>query len=91
MNRQEAVKRACQEPSLSEALSWIAIWETDRAVRQALATGGLYETCFKVCFDEVLETFPGNSQDDANEVEIVECVRARDQAFTESTTKDRRR
>ena len=36
MNVPEAVKRACQEPTLEEAISWICVWETERVVRQAL-------------------------------------------------------
>jgi len=35
-----AVERALQEPTLVEALTWIAVWDCDRAVRQALRTQG---------------------------------------------------
>jgi len=69
MNVVEAAKKACEEPTLSEALSWIAVWENDRAVKQALENtktgnltgshhGGLWDTCFGVCFDKILELYP---------------------------------
>jgi len=32
----EATERACGEPTLIDALSWICIWETERVVKQAL-------------------------------------------------------
>jgi len=31
----EAVKRACQEPILTNALSWIRFWNSERAIRLA--------------------------------------------------------
>lgn len=37
MNISEAVKRAIEEPTLLYALSWIAVWESERVVRQAHA------------------------------------------------------
>lgn len=65
MNTDYAVLRACREPTLVDALSWIAIWESDRAVRQALeqqrtgigtaTPGQAWDTCFKFCFKRVLE------------------------------------
>lgn len=67
MNIYEAVTRACQEPTLVDALTWIAIWETGRIVLQAqefertgvstAGHGGAYDTCFRLCFDRVLERF----------------------------------
>ncbi len=63
MNLDEAVDRACQEPTLQDALAWIADWEADRAIRQALewqrtgistAAHGNWDTCFKVCFGAVI-------------------------------------
>jgi hypothetical protein len=59
MNSTEAVERACQESSLVEALAWLAVWETDRVVQQAVechltgistATYGAYDTCFQTLF-----------------------------------------
>lgn len=46
--------------TLLDALVHVAIWENDRAVRQALRgerdphTGALWETCFRRCFEGVL-------------------------------------
>lgn len=63
----EAVKRSCAELSLAEALSWIAVWETERVVRQAARNilsgerthvGGLWETMFQHCFSLVLDAYP---------------------------------
>ena len=54
MNFEDAVKRACEEPNLLDALSWICVWENDRAVRQAAerygtgAYGVEWATCFRV-------------------------------------------
>lgn len=70
MNITEAVKRACEEPTLSKALTWIAVWETERAVAQAFewkrtgistaGHGGGWDTCFERCFEEVLRVFPAS-------------------------------
>lgn len=67
MNIIEAVKHACQEPTLADALAWIAVWENDRAVKQAIRNkesgernpdGSLWDTCFRRCFEEVLAQYP---------------------------------
>lgn len=67
MNLQEAVERACSEPTLVDALAWIAVWEADRAVKQALRNektaqrgpdGRQWDTCFKLAFQWVLERYP---------------------------------
>lgn len=67
---QEALRWACEEPTLVKALAWICLWECDRAVRQALRNdaarregrdhpptshGGLYETCFEFALGRTLE------------------------------------
>jgi len=66
MNLEQAVERAVREPSLADALAWIAVWECDRAVQQALSAergnntagnGGTYETAFKLCFERVTQTW----------------------------------
>lgn len=67
MNADEAIARACQEPTLIQALNWIAIWETDRAVKQALewertgvstaSHGGGWDTNFGYLFERVTERF----------------------------------
>lgn len=65
----EAVKRACEEPTLLDALTWIAVWESERAIEQAhaykmtgVSTGaqGGWDTCFKVCFSLVMEEWSKN-------------------------------
>jgi recombinational DNA repair protein RecT len=67
MNLDQAVIKACKEESLVDALTWIAIWETERVVQQAkkyFETGvstashnGGWDTCFKICFEKVLNTY----------------------------------
>lgn len=67
MNYKDVVARACQEPTLAEALSWIAVWETERVVAQVRAFdetgvstashGGSHDTCFLLYFKEVLALY----------------------------------
>ena len=64
MNIDEAVIRACEETTLVSALSWIAVWETERVVAQAVrcdetgvrtaSHGGKWDTCFGYCFSRLL-------------------------------------
>jgi len=56
MNITEAVNRACEEPTLLDAQSWICIWECERVVKQARANPQ-WETCFKVCLKLVTEEY----------------------------------
>ena len=61
----QAVARACLEPTLTKALNWIAIWETERVVKQVLewqrtgvptgSNGGAWDTCFEFCFEQVMD------------------------------------
>lgn len=67
MNIDDAVAKACEEPTLVKALSWIAVWETERVVKQAIqwkatgvstaSHGGGWDTCFETCFDRVFEVW----------------------------------
>ncbi len=36
MTLTEAARKACECPTLPDALAWICVWECERAVRQAL-------------------------------------------------------
>lgn len=56
MKLSEAVNRACQEPTLLEALSWICVWESERIVRQAKASAH-WQTCFGACIELVLKEY----------------------------------
>jgi hypothetical protein len=67
MNVDQAIARACQEPTLIRALSWIAIWDTERVVKQAIewnesgismaSHGGGWDTCFEYLFVRVQEEY----------------------------------
>lgn len=73
MNFDKAVAQACEEPTLVDALSWIAIWESEHAVRQALehartgvstaSHGGGWDTCFKHCFEAVMTKWASAHKD----------------------------
>ncbi len=68
LNAYEAVERACQEPTLLDALAWIAVWDTERVVVQARSDyrspeGQQWETCFKILFQDVLEKYPDRRED----------------------------
>jgi hypothetical protein len=66
MNIDEAVKRACEEPTLLDALSWICVWDSERAIKQALTNygsgtdGAGWDTCFKFCLKRVLDEYPAD-------------------------------
>lgn len=49
-----ALKKALLKPTLLEALTWIAVWESERVVHQA-RNNPTWETCYEYCFKLVLE------------------------------------
>jgi len=53
-NIDNAFKKALAKPTLLEALSWIALWESERIVHQA-RNNPTWESCFEYCFRLVLE------------------------------------
>jgi len=67
VNLTQAVAQACKENSLVDALTYIAVWESERAIVQARefdrtgirtgANGGAWDTCFRVCFAAVMEAW----------------------------------
>ncbi len=66
MNLAEATKKACEEETLLDALSWICVWETERVIKQYKRNvdtgqrtyqGGLWETCFKLCLKSVMKHY----------------------------------
>jgi len=58
VNIDEAVKKACEEPTLVKALAWIAIWESERVVRYVVQHPEQpWDTCFQLCFERVLERY----------------------------------
>jgi len=68
MNFQQAIDRACEEPTLLDALSWIAVWESERVIPIAHkflsgenprnGDGSGWTTCFKFLIKEVTEQYP---------------------------------
>ena len=66
MNIDEALEKAKKEPTLVDALSWICVWESERAIKQAIrnnkvgyvdADGKGWDTCFKHCIERVMEVY----------------------------------
>lgn len=67
MNFKDEILIACKQPSLAKALNYIAIWETERAMQQyknfletgisTASNGKCWDTCFEVCFIEVLKKY----------------------------------
>ena len=78
----EAVNRACGEPTLADALTWIAVWETERVVKQAkrffetgistASHGGGWDTCFGPFFKAVLGKYPKDKE--ASKKNVVESI-----------------
>ena len=67
MNFQQAIDKACEEPTLLEALSWISLWECERVIpiahdflnggkRRSLDGQG-WDSCFKFLIKEVMEQY----------------------------------
>ena len=78
MKISEAVERACQEPSLIDALSWICDWEAERAIRQTYTDGKNWDNCFKLCIEKVVleykceNTIKLNIKDNETDIEMLE-------------------
>lgn len=71
MTLKEAVARACEEPTLLDALTWIAVWESERVVQQARKfyetearnpDGSGWDTCFRACFAPVMQAWEKKHQ-----------------------------
>ena len=71
MNIDQAVARACEEPTLLDALSWICVWESERAIRQARENygsgtdGAGWDTCFRFCLSRTMESYNQQNAADA--------------------------
>lgn len=62
MNITEATERACKLPTMLDALTYICVWESERAIKQAKkglrdADGKGWDTCFKACLKSVMERY----------------------------------
>ena len=55
-NLEEAVKEACKEDTLAEALTHICVWENERAVSIARVQPQ-FDTFFGICIQRVLEKY----------------------------------
>ena len=63
MNIDEAVKQACEEPTLLDALSFIACWECGRTITQSQSNRDMsYTTCFKVSLKAVMDAYKGKQR-----------------------------
>jgi hypothetical protein len=72
MGLPEIVKRACDEKTLLDALTFAAIWEGDRLAHQAMefqrtgistAAYGSYDMCFGVTFRAVADEWAAKNAD----------------------------
>ena len=67
MNIDDAVARACKEPTLLDAMSWICVWESERVILQASENFGSgsnaagWDTCFKYCLKRVMDSYDSSS------------------------------
>lgn len=79
MTLDDMVSEACKKSTLVDALTLVAIWESERAIEQAknyfltgISTadnGGGWDTCFKVCFEAVMKAYPTeNSNHEDNSI-----------------------
>lgn len=64
-----AVVRACAEPTLVDALAWIALWENDRVVHQAMKrergpNGQSWDTFFRLAFSKTMAKWYSRSESD---------------------------
>jgi len=59
MKIDEAVKKALQQPTLVDALSWICLWESERIVKRAMTNYGYRanDTCFRLCIERVIKAW----------------------------------
>jgi len=53
MNIDEAVKRAMEEETLLDALTFGCIWESERIVKEARGNE-TWHTCFKITLDQIM-------------------------------------
>jgi hypothetical protein len=83
MNMHEAVEEACKQPTLVDALSWIAVWECERAIAQAkkffetgrrTGDGKCWDTCFKYCIQHVMVAYSNRERMYLEKDEILEDV-----------------
>ena len=73
-NLTEAVAVACQQPTLLEALTFICIWESERAINQARfnygsgSDGAGWDTCFGICLKNVIDKYPKEQNRDNEKI-----------------------
>ena len=58
-NFTQAVEKACKEPTLLDALTFICIWESERVVKQC-RENEQWDTCFKICLKGVMNNYGDN-------------------------------
>ena len=66
MNITEATAKACEQPTLIDALSWICVWETKRIIKRykknlntaIIETNhGVWKACFNYCIENVMDNY----------------------------------
>lgn len=101
-NIDDAVRYSCQEPTLVDALTAIAIWENERAIKQAkkffetgvstAPCGGGWETCFHLCFKLVMKSYGKDSaseeENNTDSLAIMQMITAHEFSFGGGTNLD---
>jgi hypothetical protein len=64
LNINQMVGRACEEPTLLDALTLAAIWESERIVIQA-RKHEQWETCFRATFQKVMKAYVSKKEFEA--------------------------
>jgi hypothetical protein len=82
MKLDEATTNACKEKTLIEALTHIAVWESERAIQQALASkGDKWNTCFRTCFESVIKQW--QTENESKTIDLIRNLEATKILFQE--------
>lgn len=80
MKLDEATAQACKEKTLIDALTHIAVWESERVIKQALASkGDSWNTCFKACFVAVIKQW--QTENEAKTIDLIRNLEATKELF----------
>ncbi len=72
---EDIIVRACEEPTLTKALAFICLWESERIVKQA-QSNTTWESCFELCIKSVMDSYGERDrlEDVVNELDLSEIA-----------------